>query len=97
MLVTHANMKGFGLTPLFGHRRGYMPPHLKRQQKHFGGQQSDFSWVTLLFSQLEILPFFAAHLLVWAKFMQKKKPYTQSSIMYSVFVCAKSSSTIARP
>ena len=72
MLVTHANMKGFGLTPLFGHRRGYMPPHLKRQQKHFGGQQSDFSWVTLLFSQLEILPFFAAHLLVWAKFMQKK-------------------------
>ena len=29
MLVTHANMKGFGLTPLFGDRRGYMPPQLK--------------------------------------------------------------------
>ena len=29
ILVTHANMKGFGLTPLFGDRRGYMPPQLK--------------------------------------------------------------------
>ena len=29
MLVTHANMNGFGLTPLFGDRRGYMPPQLK--------------------------------------------------------------------
>ena len=28
-LVTHANMKGFGLTPLFGDRRGFMPPQLK--------------------------------------------------------------------
>ena len=28
-LVTHANMKVFGLTPLFGDRRGYMPPQLK--------------------------------------------------------------------
>ena len=28
-LVTHANMKGLGLTPLFGDRRGFMPPQLK--------------------------------------------------------------------
>ena len=28
-LDTHANMKGFGLTPLYGDRRGYMPPQLK--------------------------------------------------------------------
>ena len=26
---THANMKGLGLTPLFGDRRGFMPPQLK--------------------------------------------------------------------
>ena len=25
-------MKGFGLTPLFGDRRGYMPPQLKTKQ-----------------------------------------------------------------
>jgi hypothetical protein len=25
-LVTHANIKGFGLTPLFGDRRGYITP-----------------------------------------------------------------------
>ena len=42
----------------------------------FLNKVSDFSWVTLLFSQLELLPFFAAHLLVWwAKFMQKKAIY----------------------
>ena len=29
MLVAHANIKGFGLTPLSGDRRGYMPPLLK--------------------------------------------------------------------
>ena len=29
-LVTHANMTGFGLTPLFGDRRGYRPPQLKK-------------------------------------------------------------------
>ena len=28
-LVTHANMKGLGLTPLFRDRRGFMPPQLK--------------------------------------------------------------------
>ena len=32
-LVTHANMKGLGLTPLFGDRRGYMPPQLKTKTK----------------------------------------------------------------
>ena len=32
MLVTHANMKEFGLTPLFGDRCGYMPPQLKTKQ-----------------------------------------------------------------
>ena len=31
-LVTHANMKGFGLTPLFGDRRGYMPPQVKNKR-----------------------------------------------------------------
>ena len=31
-LVTHANIKGFGLTPLSGDRRGYMPPLLKTKQ-----------------------------------------------------------------
>ena len=35
MLVTHANMKGFGLTPLFGDPCGNMPPQLKTKQKHF--------------------------------------------------------------
>ena len=34
-LVTHANMKGLGLTPLFGDGRGFMPPHLKTKQKQF--------------------------------------------------------------
>ena len=34
-LVTHANMKVLGLTPLFGDRRGFMPPQLKTKQKHF--------------------------------------------------------------
>ena len=29
MLVTHANIEGFGLTPLSWDRRGYMPPLLK--------------------------------------------------------------------
>ena len=29
-LVTHANKEGFGLTPLSGDRRGYMPPLLKK-------------------------------------------------------------------
>ena len=28
-LVTHAFMKGLGLTPLFRDRRGFMPPQLK--------------------------------------------------------------------
>ena len=34
-LVTHANMKGFGLTPVFGNRRGHMPPQLKTKNKYF--------------------------------------------------------------
>ena len=29
MLVTHANKEGFGLTPLSGDCRDYMPPLLK--------------------------------------------------------------------
>ena len=32
MLVTHTNIEGFGLTPLSGDRRGYMPPLLKTKQ-----------------------------------------------------------------
>ena len=33
MLVTHANVKGLGLTPLFGDQRGFMPPYLKKHKK----------------------------------------------------------------
>ena len=33
MLVTHANIKGFGLTPLSEDRRGYMPPLLKTKKQ----------------------------------------------------------------
>ena len=32
-LVTHANIKGFGLTPLSGDCRGYMPPLLKTKTR----------------------------------------------------------------
>ena len=32
-LVTHANMKGLGLTPLFGEHRDFMPPQLKTRLK----------------------------------------------------------------
>ena len=32
-LVTHANIKGFGLTPLSGDCRGYMSPLLKTKQR----------------------------------------------------------------
>ena len=32
-LVTHANMKGLGLIPLFGDRHGFMPPQLKTQTR----------------------------------------------------------------
>ena len=37
MLVTHANMKGLGLTPSLGDRHGFMPLQLKtkRKQIHF--------------------------------------------------------------
>ena len=31
-LVTHANKKGLGPTPLFGDLRGFMPPQLKTKQ-----------------------------------------------------------------
>ena len=31
-LVTHANKEGFGLTPVSGDRRGYMPPLLKTKK-----------------------------------------------------------------
>ena len=31
-LVTHANMKWLGLTPLFGDHRAFMPPQLKTKQ-----------------------------------------------------------------
>jgi hypothetical protein len=32
-LVTHANIKGFGRTPLLGDRRGFMLPQLKTNRK----------------------------------------------------------------
>ena len=32
MLATHNNKEGFGLTPLSGDRRDYMPPLLKTKQ-----------------------------------------------------------------
>ena len=51
MLVTHANIKGFGLTPLSGARHGYMPPLLKTKQAHvfWGGHKS---WQNNLFGQI---------------------------------------------
>ena len=33
-LVTHANIKGFGLTPLSGDCRGYMPPLLETKTNY---------------------------------------------------------------
>ena len=33
MLVTIANKEGFGLTPLSGDRRDYMPPLLKKKKQ----------------------------------------------------------------
>ena len=35
-LVTHANIKGFGRTPLLGDRRGFMLPQLKTNRKEIG-------------------------------------------------------------
>ena len=45
MLVTHANIKGFGLTPLSVDRCGYMPPLLKTKQafQDFVGCLSSYS------------------------------------------------------
>ena len=34
-LVTHANIKGFGLTPLSGDRHGYMPSLLKTKHESY--------------------------------------------------------------
>ena len=45
-LVTHANMKGFGLTPLFEDRRSFMPPQLKTKQKQV-------MFYTLLYKELK--------------------------------------------
>ena len=45
-LVTHANIKGFGLIPLLGNRRGYMPPLLKTKQKQNLGLIK--TWTVLL-------------------------------------------------
>ena len=41
-LVTHANMKGFGLTPLFRNRLGYMTTQLNTKQKQGPQMQSEF-------------------------------------------------------
>ena len=41
-LVTHAKMKGFGLTPLFGDRRGYMPLQLKTKINNLDNQKFAF-------------------------------------------------------
>ena len=35
MLVTHANIKWFGLTPLSGDRHGYMTPLLKTKTRRY--------------------------------------------------------------
>ena len=45
-LVTHANMKGFGLTLLFGDHRGFMPPQSKTKHKKvsFGFQCNFVFW-----------------------------------------------------
>ena len=34
-MVAHANIKELGLTPLFGDRRGVMPPQLKQTKQLF--------------------------------------------------------------
>ena len=57
-LVTHANMKGFGLTPLFGDCRGYMPPQLKTNKQDIAFLQNykqffffwffDYLWLKLI-------------------------------------------------
>ena len=41
-LVTHATMNGLGLTPLFGDRRGYMPPQLKTNKNDFENKKRIF-------------------------------------------------------
>ena len=62
-LVTHANIKGVGLTPLSENRRGYMPPLLKTKTKHdldFKAQPSYFGYPrseqeTYLYHELDFL------------------------------------------
>ena len=45
-LVSHANMKGLGLTPLFGDRPGFMPSQLKTKQSFW---QSNATFLKLCF------------------------------------------------
>ena len=49
-LVTQANKEGFGLTPLSGDRRGYMPPLLKTKQNY--GLNNNFAWSAMQCSVL---------------------------------------------
>ena len=60
-LVTHANMKGLGLTPLFGDRRGFMPPQLKTKTVDVDFQckslQKIFVIVLILYPNLTFLAF----------------------------------------
>ena len=59
MLVTHAIMKGLGLTPLFKDRRGFMPPQLKTNKIPEGKSNYLLSqWIILsetVFSFLKVV------------------------------------------
>ena len=48
MLVTHPKMKGFGLTPSFGDRRGYTPSQLKTKTDILHSSAAQNSNATLL-------------------------------------------------
>ena len=50
-LVTHANIKGFGLTPLSGDRRGYLAPLLKTKKT----SKYQASILDLLFEEIQYL------------------------------------------
>ena len=54
-LVTH--IKGFGLTPLSGDPRGYMPPLLKTKQIHKIEAVQEFKTVELKYSDLFLFQF----------------------------------------
>ena len=54
-LVTHANMKGLGLTPLFGDRHGFMPPQLKTTKTNVIKVLNSRTWLILKTSEMIFL------------------------------------------